>query len=84
MPGTLYNLLYILDKKHIRGGIIMAFFFWKHDEEKLKSFTEYMNKVHVTIQFTAEWFKTSIAASNDRKRYHWKRSMSSMQIAAII
>ena len=29
-----------------------------------------MNKVHVTMQFTAEWFKTSIAASNDRKRYH--------------
>ena len=36
------------------------FFLWKHGEEKLKSFIDNINNMHVTITFTADWSKTSI------------------------
>ena len=36
------------------------FFLWEHGEEKLKSFTDNINKMHRTIKFTADWSKTSI------------------------
>ena len=37
------------------------FFLWEHGENKLKSFTDKINKVHPTIKFTTEWSKTSIS-----------------------
>ena len=36
------------------------FFLWKHGEEKLKKFIEYLNEKNPTIKFTAEWCETSI------------------------
>ena len=36
------------------------FFLWEHGQNKLKSFIDKINKVHPTIEFTAEWSKTSI------------------------
>ena len=35
------------------------FFLWEHGEEKLKSFIDNVNKMHLTIKFTAHWSKTS-------------------------
>ena len=35
------------------------FFLWEHGKDKLKSFTDKINKAHPTIKFTAEWSKTS-------------------------
>ena len=32
----------------------------EHGENKIKSFTDKINKVHPTIKLTAEWSKTSI------------------------
>ena len=37
-----------------------TFLLWKHGENKLKSFTGKINKVHSTIKFTAERSKISI------------------------
>ena len=36
------------------------FFLWEHEEEKLKSFIDNINKIHPTPKFTADWSKTSI------------------------
>ena len=36
------------------------FFLWEHDENKLKSFIDKIDKVHPTIKFTNEWSKTFI------------------------
>ena len=36
------------------------FFLWEHGEEKLKPFLDNINKMHPTINFTADWSKTSI------------------------
>ena len=36
------------------------FFLWQHGEEKLKSFIDNINKMHLTIKLTADWAKTSI------------------------
>ena len=35
------------------------FFLWEHGEEKLKSFIDNINKMHLTIKFTPDWSKTS-------------------------
>ena len=34
------------------------FFLWEHGEEKLKSFTDNINKMQPTIKFMADWSKT--------------------------
>ena len=36
------------------------FFLWEHGEEKLKSFIDNFNKMHLNIKFTADWWKASI------------------------
>ena len=36
------------------------FFLWEHGEEKLMSFIDNINKMHLTIKFTADWSKASI------------------------
>ena len=36
------------------------FFLWEHGEEKLKSFIDSFNKMHLNIKFTADWWKASI------------------------
>ena len=36
------------------------YFLWKHEEEKLKKFIEYLNEKYPTIKCTAEWSQTSI------------------------
>ena len=36
------------------------FFLWEYSKNKLKSFIDKINKVHCTIKFTAEWWKTSV------------------------
>ena len=36
------------------------FFLWEHGEEKLKSLIDNINKMHLTVKFTADWSKTSV------------------------
>ena len=36
------------------------FFLWEHEEEKLKTFIDNINKIHPAIKFMADWSKTSI------------------------
>ena len=36
------------------------FLLWEHGEEKLKSLIDNINKMHLTVKFTADWSKTSV------------------------
>ena len=57
-----YNILFMaeLEEETLwKFYIDDIFFLWEHVEEKSKSFIDNINKMHLTITFTADWSKTS-------------------------